>query len=92
MGGYSARKAVTILENVRKIVAVELLMGAQALDFSLGDLKPGKGTAAAHARIRSVVPFLKKDEYLHPLIERVLELTTSGAVLEAAEGAVGSLA
>ncbi|MDO4786781.1 MAG: histidine ammonia-lyase [Fretibacterium sp.] len=92
MGGYSARKAVTILENVRKIVAVELLMGAQALEFSLGDLKPGKGTAAAHARIRSVVPFLKKDEYLHPLIERVLELTTSGAVLEAAEGAVGSLA
>ena len=92
MGGYSARKAVTILDNVRKIVAVELLTGAQALEFSLKDLRPGKGTGAAHACIRSAIPFLRHDEFLHPLIERALDLTRSGAVLDAAEAEIGALA
>ena len=92
MGGYSARKAATILDNVRKIVAVELLTGAQALEFSLKDLRPGRGTGAAHACIRSAIPFLRHDEFLHPLIERALDLTRSGAVLEAAEAEIGALA
>ena len=92
MGGYSARKGATILENVRKIVAIELLTAAQALEFSLKDQKPGKGTAAAHACIRSAVPFLRRDDFLHPLIERTLDLTRSGAVLEAAEAEIGALA
>lgn len=91
MGGYSARKAATILDNVRKVVAVELLTGAQALEFSLKDLKPGKGTGAAHACIRSAIPFLGKDEFLYPLIDRAIELTRGGEVLDAAEAAVGAL-
>lgn len=91
MGGYSARKAAAILDNVRKVVAVELLTGAQALEFSLKDLKPGKGTGAAHACIRSAIPFLGKDEFLYPLIDRAIELTRGGEVLDAAEAAVGAL-
>ena len=91
MGGYSARKAATILDNVRKVVAVELLTGAQALEFSLKDLKSGKGTGVAHACIRSAIPFLGKDEFLYPLIDRAIELTRGGEVLDAAEAAVGAL-
>jgi histidine ammonia-lyase len=92
MGGYSARKAVAILENTRKVLAIEMLLAAQALNFSLLYLKPGRGTLAAHSSIRLVVPYLRKDEYLHPLIQRVIELTERGTVIEAVESEIGELA
>jgi len=90
MGAYSARKALSILGNARKVVAIELLTASQALDFSRL-LKPGAGTTAAHDCVRGVVPYLKHDEYLHPLMERVEALAARGAVVEAAEEAVGVL-
>ncbi len=92
MGGWSARKAVTIMENVRKVIAIELLTAAQGLNFSLKGLKPGKGTAAAYEALRKTVPYIHKDEYLHPLIEDTLELVKNGTILEAVESAIGKLA
>jgi histidine ammonia-lyase len=91
MGGYAARKAVTILENTRKVLAIEMYLAAQALTFSLLYLKPGRGTLAAHSCIRRVVPYIRKDEYLHPLIQRAIELTERGSVVEAVESEIGEL-
>jgi histidine ammonia-lyase len=91
MGGYAARKAVNILENTRKVVAIELLLAAQALDFSRLSMRPGRGTLAAHDCIRKAVPYLKKDEYLHPLIVRLLDLVERGVVVDAAEAEIGEL-
>ena len=68
-----------------------MLTAAQALDFSRL-LRPGAGTLAAHECVRSVVPYLKRDEYLHPLVERVEELMVRGAVVTAVEDAIGELA
>ena len=91
MGGYSARKAINIMENTRKVLAIELLLAAQALNFSLLALKPGRGTLAAHECLRAAVPYIQKDEYLHPLILRVLELTERGDIVEAVESEIGKL-
>ncbi|MDR1741327.1 MAG: aromatic amino acid lyase, partial [Synergistaceae bacterium] len=94
MGGYAARKAAEILNNTRKVLAIEMLLAAQALDFAQAEApRPatGRGTRAAHERIRSVVPHLGKDEYLHPLISRLVTLAESGGVVEAVEEAVGEL-
>lgn len=41
MGGYAARKAVEVIENVQKVVAIELLAACQAIEF----LRPLKTTA-----------------------------------------------
>jgi histidine ammonia-lyase len=90
MGAFSARKALSILDNARKVLAIELFAASQALDFSRL-LKPGAGTVAAHDCVRSVVPYLKHDEYLHPLIERVETLLSRGAVVRAVEEAIGPL-
>ncbi|MDI9371047.1 MAG: histidine ammonia-lyase [Synergistaceae bacterium] len=90
MGAYSARKALSILDNARKVIAIELFTASQGLDFSRL-LKPGAGTVAAHESVRSAVPFLKHDEYLHPLIERVEALVRRGAVVKAVEEAIGPL-
>jgi histidine ammonia-lyase len=90
MGAYSARKGLSILDNARKVVAIELLAGSQALDFSRL-LKPGAGTTAAHDCVRGAVPYLKHDEFLQPLIERVEALVSRGAVVKAVEEAIGPL-
>ena len=91
MGAWAARKGLSILDNARKVLSIELLTAAQALDFSRL-LRPGVGTLAAHECVRTVVPYLKRDEYLHPLMERVEELMVRGAVVTAVEEAIGELA
>ncbi|MFZ5647468.1 MAG: histidine ammonia-lyase [Bacillota bacterium] len=73
MGANSARKAGVILENLRHVLAVELLCGAQAIDLQeKGRL--GKGTAAAYRTIRSAVPTLDSDRVIHPDIQKAVDL------------------
>jgi histidine ammonia-lyase len=90
MGGYSARKAAVILENTRKVLAIEFLMGAQALDFTR-QLRPGVGTAAAHQFIRKHIHFLEKDEYMHPLIKKMHSLVAGDELLNVVESVIGRL-
>ena len=90
MGAYSARKGRTILENAVKVLGVELLTAAQALDFSL-PLTPAAGTSAARDCVRTGAPFVERDTYLAPLMDAVCGLVRSGAVVRAVEERVGSL-
>jgi len=71
MGTIAARKARAVVDNVRRIVAIELLCAAQALDFRK-PLECGKGTALAHRFIREElgVEFLEEDRSLSEDIER----------------------
>lgn len=92
MAPVAVRKCRRILDNVRKVIGLELLCAAQGLDF-LHPLRPGRGVAAAHACLRRSVPHLKRDRFLRPELELV---TSSGSplpgrVLEAAERAAGPL-
>ncbi len=90
MGMYSSRKAATIAENVRKILAIELLSASQGLEFSK-PLLPGKGTHAAYKTIRREIAPVEEDRYLHPDILSLISLLEEGKLLEAVEGEVGEL-
>jgi len=90
MGMYAARKASSILKNVRNILAIEFLTASQGLDF-LKPLRAGKGTGKVHETIREVIPFIQKDEYIHPLIGETARLVSDGTLLRAAREAVGDL-
>ena len=90
MGTIACRKARQIHENVLWVLAIELVSGAQALDFHR-PLRPGKGVAAVHAAIRETIPHLARDRYLKPEVGRVRELIRSGALVRAAETAAGPL-
>lgn len=100
MAPIAARKARQILENVQKIVGVELLYAAQALDLRLrsepgGDAAPeklfGKGTAAAYRAVRQKVAFLDRDRPLYRDMETARELVRSGELLAAVEKTVGTV-
>jgi histidine ammonia-lyase len=90
MGWGAARKLRTLVENLRRILAVELTCAARALDFR-APLEPAPGTAAARAAVRAVVPGPGPDRWLAPELAEAEALVTSGAVVEAVEGAIGSL-
>jgi histidine ammonia-lyase len=90
MAMWAARKARMILENVRNVLAIEFLAGAQALDFT--KLLPGRGVQAARARLRDEIPHLARDRYLAKDIGRAATLLREGSLLAATESAATRLA
>jgi histidine ammonia-lyase len=90
MGWGAARKLRRVVDNLSRVVAVELSCAARGLDLR-APLAPAAGTAAALAVIRSVVPGPGPDRYLAPELAAVESLVRSGSVLDAVERAVGQL-
>lgn len=90
MSFTSARKTQQILDNVWFIIAIELLSGAQAVEFRK-PLNLGKGTKVAYELIRQAVPKLEEDRPLQYDINRLTELIRSGELLKAVEQTVGPL-
>jgi histidine ammonia-lyase len=70
MGMTAAWKAGRILANAERIVAIELLAGAQGLEF-LKPLRPAKAVARVHAAVRQHSAALSTDRPLTADIERL---------------------
>jgi histidine ammonia-lyase len=83
MGATAALHARRVLANVQRILAVELLCAAQALDFRLA-LVPGTmaggGVAAAHASIRARIAHVEEDREPGPDLDAALDLVRSGTL------------
>ena len=62
MAPISARKAASIARNAAGIVAVELIAGAQGVDYH-APLKTSARLQAIHARVRALSPHLDRDRY-----------------------------
>ena len=90
MGAFAALKAREVSRNVLGVVAIELLCGAQGLEFR-ESLRPGQGVAVAHDAIRERVPALETDRPQTPDIEKVSEMVRDGSLVSRVEGAVGPL-
>jgi histidine ammonia-lyase len=87
MGSIAARHARDVLRNVERVIAVELLCGAQGLDFRIADgSHAGDGVAEAHRRLRARVPHLATDRDPGPDIAAALELVRSGALVDLTPG------
>ena len=59
----AAWKARRVLRNLENILAIELMCGAQGIDFR-APLRPGRGVRTAHERVRDIVPRLEGDRVL----------------------------
>ncbi len=76
MAPLAARRLAEMVGLGERIVAIELTVGAQATD--LRGLRRGRGTEAAVAVVRGVIPFLDVDDSV-PEIEPLVELVGQGA-------------
>lgn len=79
MGSISGRKALRILNNVEKILAIELLTAAQAFEFRK-PLKSGILLDNVHQFLRTKVPFADQDRVFADDIEIALTIIKSGAI------------
>jgi histidine ammonia-lyase len=84
MAPTAARKARAVLANVARIVACELICGAQALDFR-APLLPGRGTAAVLRAVRERVPRVTEDRPLGEAIDALAVDVLAGAFDAAVE-------
>ena len=91
MGQGAAVKARHILENARRIVAIEYLCGAQGLEFRK-PLKAGLGPRFAHRLLRKSVPRLTTDRSMSADIEHVVGMMRAGEISKVVEAQVGRLA
>jgi histidine ammonia-lyase len=80
MGTIAARHAAEIVRNVERVLAIELLCAAQALDYR--KRRPGAGTQRALRMIRNTVAPLTGDRELSEDIERIAALVRCGALAE----------
>jgi histidine ammonia-lyase len=90
MGNTSALKAWQVLANAEHALAIELLAGAQAVEF-LAPLEPGAGVRATRAAVRELSPRLRDDRPLADDIARVAAAVRDGSLVAAVEGEVGEL-
>jgi histidine ammonia-lyase len=92
MGCTAALKARAILDNVERILALELMAAAQGIDFrkqAIGtQAHLGQGTDAAYRLVRELVPFIAADTVLYPYIEAVYRVVGDGSLVAAVQSAM----
>lgn len=79
MGMTAATKARRVLANAQRVVAAELLCGAQGLEF-LKPLQPGRGVAEVYGKVRQLVRPLDADRPITDDIERLAALLAREAI------------
>jgi histidine ammonia-lyase len=90
MGAGAALKLRRSIGLTRQVIAIELLLATQALDFR-APLTPGRGSRVAHAAVRGRIPPLDTDRYLKADLDTAVALCEDGSVLAAVESAIGTL-
>ena len=91
MGWSAARKLRRSVDGLTRVVAIEVLTAARALDLR-APLKPSPATAAVVRLLRSSgVEGPGPDRHLSPEIETAVSLVQSGAVVGAVEEVIGEL-
>jgi histidine ammonia-lyase len=68
MGWHAGRKLRKVVDNLRSVVAIELVTAARALDMR-APLKPAPITGALLAKLRKEVPGVGPDRFLAPELE-----------------------
>ena len=90
MGTIAARKAGEILENTRRVLAMEILAACQAIDLR-EEKALGQGTEIVYRIIRENIPALEEDRVMYKDLDRCNEILKSNILLEEVERSIGKL-
>lgn len=79
MGWAAARKLLTVIENVRRVLAIEILCAVQAIEYR-APLTPAPGTGSLVDAVRERVPRLDSDRSHAADIEVVADMIENGEI------------
>jgi histidine ammonia-lyase len=82
MGVHAADKLQRIVDNVRNVLAIELLCASQGVDLRAPH-KPNLALQAAHSVVRAAVPHLDTDRPVYKDIQTLRRLIDDGSILSA---------
>ena len=93
MGTIAARKAREIYYNASRVIAIELISAAQAIDMNgaYKGKKLGKGTEAAYKTIRAALPYLPEDAVMYKLFRQAGSIVDNNEIVDTVEKAAGKL-
>jgi histidine ammonia-lyase len=91
MGWHAARKLRRSVDALARVIAIELMVSARAIDLR-APLQPSPGTGAALRTLRTKVQGPGTDRWLTPEIESSYELVLNRSILNAVEKETGALA
>ena len=80
MGSISGRKALHVIENVEKILAIELLTATQAFEFRK-PMKSGIILEEVHKWVRTKVAFANEDRVFADDIDKGIEMIRSAEMI-----------
>jgi histidine ammonia-lyase len=87
MGWAAARKLRRAIDGLARVLAIEIITGARALDLR-APLEAGPATGAVRDLVRTVAAGPGPDRFLSPEMEAVTELVRSGTVARTAQEAI----
>jgi histidine ammonia-lyase len=90
LGWAAGRKLRRALDGLTRVLAIEILTAARALDLR-APLTPAPATAAVVRALRAHVPGPGADRHLAPEIETTVSLVREGPLTAAAESVIGPL-
>lgn len=87
MGCTAGLKLRQVVDNVERILALELMSAAQGIDFRKAvvgrSARLGQGTQTAYDLLRTRIPFIEQDTILYDFIESARQLVTTGELARA---------
>jgi histidine ammonia-lyase len=89
MGSISGRKLLQVLDNVDKILSIELLCAAQAKDFH-NPMQSTPVIEAIHQHIRTIIPHIEEDQPMQDILDNALALIKSGELIQVAKEAAAN--
>lgn len=90
MGTIAARKAMEILDNSRKVVAMEILAACQAIDLR-GNKGLGLGTETAYNIVREKITKIEEDRIMHIDMNLCDDIIKSNIIVDSVEEKIGEL-
>jgi len=83
MGSIGSRKLNRLIDNLEKIIAIELLCGNQGFEFRK-PLKANPILEACHAEVRKTIDFITEDRIFAEDMQASLDLVRSGKLIDLA--------
>ena len=90
MGTIAARKAVEILKNVQRVLAIELFAAGQAVGM-IGAEKLAPATRAVFDMLRQEVPQVDRDILMYEQMAKCERIVISGRLISVVEAITGEL-
>ncbi len=81
MGSISGRKALMVIDNLEKILGIELFCAAQGFDFRK-PLRSGGIIDGCHSAVRKMIPFAESDHIMSEEMNKAIQMVRKGTLID----------